>query len=157
MIENVLAQSQNTSSSPMEAKDSSHRSEPKLAELKKEAYGLAKVDNTKALKALSSNFVKLDFRRKDHWKKAITILKKEPSYEEWCAEPPEKYRELFAEIDQVSKDSEKIIEQGDQFIKGLEKDTNSLERIANECQEEADSLREEAMAAIRQERKSRLN
>ena len=157
MIKKVLAQSRDTSTSLMEAKDSSAPPELKLAELKKEAYDLARVNSTKALKALDIRFRGLDFRRKDDWKKAINMLKKEPSYEEWCAEPPEKYRELFAEIDQVSKDSEKIIEHGHQLIKGLEEDTNSLERIAKQCQEEADSLREEAISAIRQERQSRLN
>ncbi len=157
MIEYILGKSPNPATRLMKAKDSSPPPGLKLAELKKEAYGLAKVSNTKALKALDIRFGRLDFRRKDDWKKAITMLKKEPSYVEWCAEPPEKYRELFVEVDQLSKDSEKIIEQGHQLIKGLEKDTNALEGIAKECQEEANSLRDEAIAAIRQERRSRLN
>jgi hypothetical protein len=92
-------------------------SRPKLAELKSYVYALAGVSTTKALKLAQPDFGRFDFRRKSSWLTAqarlIQSCPDTQTFAQWLDEPPEEYRELFAEINTTAS----AFEQGIQVLR----------------------------------------
>lgn len=113
-------------------------SSPKLAELKLRVYALAGVSSTKALKAAQPALIILDFRRKCSWQEALEILAQpcgdEQTFDQWLEEPPEEYRELFAEINTVSSAYQKSID--------------NLRRVSHELIATAEELEHQASVAL---------
>lgn len=110
-------------------------SSPKLAELKLHVYALAGVSSTKALKSSHPEFASLDFRRKSSWLKAEEALAQPQGekqlFEQWLSEPPEEYRELFAEINTVSSAYHQGIDNLREASRELLSAAEYLERQAN--------------------------
>ena len=120
----------------------------KLAELKKEVYQLAQVKTTKRLKALRREFASLDFRRKASWQAALNALKGEESFEQWRSNPPEKYKEIFKEIDEASKEHKTNLENTQKAFQNLEDSIQELDQLTKETKEEAGGLTQEKIVTI---------
>lgn len=80
----------------------------KLSELRPLVYDQAQVKSTPELKVKYPSLKSLDFRRKLAWQTALKFLanlSEQPdstanlSYEQWLANPPPEYQELFATLD----------------------------------------------------------
>ncbi len=117
----------------------------KLAELKKEVYQLAQVTTTKNLKALKSEFASLDFRRKASWQTALTALE---SFEDWRSNPPEKYKEIFKEIDDASNEHETNLANAEKAFQNLEDSIHELDQLTKETKAEAGGLTQEKIVTI---------
>ena len=128
-----------------------------LLALKQKVYSLAGVASTKELKASRNEFGLLDFRLKVSWQEALVLLTKGETFEHWRSSPPEKYREIFAEIDQASKDHKKNLASVKRTFKQLDANIEDLEELTSDCTEEAKTLKEQMLASILQERRNRLN
>jgi hypothetical protein len=130
----------------------------KLGELKAKVYGLAEVKTTRQLKAKYEEIRALDMRRKASWETALTFLQQQQGeLQDWIENPPEEYKELFAEIERVSEDyREKLI-----AAKRLDKEVitmaDSLDELAAECQDEADNLKRELIVAKQVAKRANLN
>ena len=120
----------------------------KLPELKRKVYQLAGVDNTKELKSLNSEFASLDFRLKDTWKYVLTKFEAEESFEEWRSNPPEKYKEVFKEIEEASKDHQFHVASAKKVFKGLEESVEELNQLTKEVQKDVKALQEETLVSI---------
>ncbi len=121
---------------------------PKLAELKKEVYQLAQVKTIKTLKALRSEFASLDFRRKASWQTALTTIQADKSFEEWRSNPPEKYKEIFKEIDEASQEHETNIENAKKAFQNLEHSIQELDQLTKDTKEDAAGLTKEKIVTI---------
>ena len=121
---------------------------PKLSEIKKEVYQLAQVKTTKKLKALRSEFASLDFRRKASWQKALTALKGEESFEDWRSNPPDKYKEIFKEIDDASNEHETNLANTKKAFQNLEDSIHELDQLTKETKAEAGGLTQEKIVTI---------
>jgi len=76
--------------SAMPRKSSARPKEQSLAELKRQVFDLAKVSNTKQLKATNPDLRHLDFRRKASWRSALEVLQQAAAaMAEWERNPPE--------------------------------------------------------------------
>ncbi len=120
----------------------------KLAELKKEVYQLAQVKTTKQLKALRSEFASLDFRRKASWQTTLNTLKGGASFEEWRSNPPEKYKEIFQEIDDASNEHETNLANAKKAFQNLEDSIHELDQLTKDTKEEVGGLRQEKIVTI---------
>ena len=117
---------------------------PALRELKSRVFRLAGVCSTRALKGLAPPFKKLDFRCKSAWLQAEAALKaSNGGFEQWLAQPPEEYRELFAEINMAVADFRTGIDQG--------------LKLSHELMTMAGKLEEEALQQQDREARERLN
>ena len=121
---------------------------PKLSEIKKEVYQLAQVKTTKILKGLKVEFTSLDFRRKASWEKALTILKGDDSFEEWRLNPPEKYKEIFNQIDIASKEHQTNLENTNKAFQKLGNSIKELDKLTKDVIEEASSLTKDNVVTI---------
>ena len=128
---------------------------PKLLDLKKQVYRLASVNSTKALKEYKSVFAEWDFRLRASWDDAFALL--QGDFDEWCANPPDEYRELFSEISKVSKEHQDNIRESIKLCERIEKTTKELDEFAEDKSKEANTLMQQAKASKQQEEISRLN
>ena len=128
---------------------------PKLLDLKKQVYRLASVNSTKALKEYKSVFAEWDFRLRASWDDAFALL--QGDFDEWCANPPDEYRELFSEISKVSKEHQDNIRESIKLCERIEETTKELEEFAEDKSKEANTLMQQAKAFKQQEEISRLN
>ena len=120
----------------------------KLSDLKRNVYQLAGVISTKELKALNSEFASLDFRRKENWQFALTRLEGGQSFEEWRSNPQEKYRAIFKEIDDASKEYKDHVASSKKVFECLEESVDELDKLTNEVKEDAKALQEETLVSI---------
>jgi hypothetical protein len=132
--------------------------EPSLADLKGQVLALAKVSNTKELKRNNMDLCHLDFRLKASWRSALGVLQQaEVAMAEWERNPPEEYKELFAEIDQAAAAYSASIEQGLKLSSQLRDAADDLDALAGELQEEAEELKTIEQASRKQRRARSLN
>jgi hypothetical protein len=137
----------------MPRKSSARPTEPSLAELKRQVFDLAKVSNTKKLKATNADLRHLDFRRKASWRSALEVLQQAAlTMAEWERNPPDEYKELFAEIDQATAAYSASIEQGLKLSSQLREAADDLEALAEELQQEAGELKAIEQASAQQRR-----
>ena len=108
-----------------------------LDSLKKKVYQLANVKNTKALKVSDVKFDSLDFRKQESWEIALRHLKE---YENFKKNPPEQYRELFDEINQVNKEAKDSLLKSRKTFKKVEKSLKELEALTKETKEDVESI-----------------
>lgn len=122
-------------------------SSPKLAELKLHVYALAGVSSTRAVKMSQPEFASFDFRRKASWLQVKTCLIQSTSvlqtFEQWLSDPPDEYRELFAEIDTAASACQQGID--------------TLRKASHELRAAADELEHQASAALDAEAPQRRN
>ena len=132
--------------------------EPSLADLKHQVLTLAKVYSTQELKRANVDLRHLDFRLKASWRSALGVLEQASvAMEEWDRNPPEEYKELFAEIDQAAAAYSASIEQGLKLSSQLRDAADDLEAVAGELQQEAEELKTIEQASRKQRRARSLN
>ena len=137
---------------------SARHKEPSLAELKGQVLTLAKVCSTKELKRANVDLGHLDFRLKASWCSALGVLQKAAvAMDEWDRNPPEDYKELFAEIDQAAAAYSASIEQGFRLSSQLRDAADDLEAVAGELQQESEDLKTIEQASHKQRRVRSLN
>ena len=132
--------------------------EPSLADLKGQVLTLAKVSSTQELKRANVDLRHLDFRLKASWRSALGVLEQSAvAMDEWDRNPPEEYKELFAEIDQAAAAYSTSIEQGLKLSSQLRDAADDLEAVAGELQQEAEELKTIEQASRKQRRVRSLN
>ena len=132
--------------------------EPSLADLKVQVLALAKVSSTKELKRANVDLRHLDFRLKASWRSALGVLEQAAvAMAEWDRNPPEEYKELFAEIDHAAAAYSASIEQGLKLSSQLRDAADDLDALAGELQQEADELKTIEQATRKQRRARSLN
>ena len=143
--------------SPAKA-SSTRQKEPSLADLKRQVMALAKVSSTKELKRANVDLRHLDFRLKASWRSALEVLQQAgAAMAEWERNPPEEYKELFAEIDQAAAAYSASIEQGLKLSSQLRDAADDLDALAGELQQEAEELKTIEQASRKQRRARSLN
>ena len=146
-----------TAKAPAQAR-SARQKEPSLADLKVQVLALAKVSSTKELKRANVDLRHLDFRLKASWRSALGVLEQAAvAMDEWDRNPPEEYKELFAEIDQAAAAYNASIEQGLKLSSQLRDAADDLEAVAGELQQEAEELKTIEQASRKQRRVRSLN
>jgi hypothetical protein len=131
---------------------------PSLVELKHQVLALAKVSSTKELKRTNVDLRHLDFRLKASWRSALEVLQQAgAAMAEWERNPPEEYKELFAEIDQAAAAYSASIEQGLKLSSQLRDAADDLEALSGELQQEAEELKTIEQASRKQRRARSLN
>lgn len=119
-----------------------------LQKLKATVYEIAAVSTIKQLKTKYKVLKLLDMRRKTSWKQALAIAQQhQQEFTSWLENPPDEYKELFAEIDRVAGDYDNelaILKQNKQAMMSIADD---LETLANEIQDEGDRLKYEVEPA----------
>ncbi|MFN7897610.1 MAG: hypothetical protein ACK535_05250 [Cyanobacteriota bacterium] len=132
--------------------------ESSLADLKGQVLTLAKVSSTKELKRTNVDLRHLDFRLKASWRSALGVLEQAAvAMDEWDRNPPEEYKELFAEIDQAAAAYSASIEQGLKLSSQLREAADDLEALSGELQQEAEELKTIEQASRKQRRARSLN
>jgi hypothetical protein len=146
-----------TAKAPAKA-SSPRQKEPSLADLKGQVLALAKVSSTKELKRANVDLRHLDFRLKASWRSALEVLQlAAAAIAEWERNPPEEYKELFAEIDQAAAAYSASIEQGLKLSSQLRDAADDLEALSGELQQEAEELKTIEQASHKQRRARSLN
>jgi hypothetical protein len=146
-----------TAKAPAKAR-SPRQKEPSLADLKGQVLALAKVSSTKELKRTNVDLRHLDFRLKASWRSALEVLQQAAvAMAEWERNPPEEYKELFAEIDQAAAAYSASIEQGLKLSSQLRDAADDLEALSGELQQEAEELKTIEQASRKQHRARSLN
>jgi len=146
-----------TAKAPAKAR-SPRQKEPSLADLKGQVLALAKVSSTKELKRTNVDLRHLDFRLKASWRSALEVLQQAAvAMAEWDRNPPEEYKELFAEIDQAAAAYSASIEQGLKLSSQLRDAADDLEALSGELQQEAEELKTIEQASRKQHRARSLN
>ena len=146
-----------TAKAPAKAR-SPRKKEPSLADLKGQVLALAKVSSTKELKRTNVDLCHLDFRLKASWHSALEVLQQAAvAMAEWERNPPEEYKELFAEIDQAAAAYSASIEQGLKLSSQLRDAADDLEALSGELQQEAEELKTIEQASRKQRRARSLN
>ena len=137
---------------------SARQQEPSLADLKRQVLALTKVSSTKELKRANVDLRHLDFRLKASWRSALGVLEQaDVAMAEWDRNPPEEYKELFAEIDHAAAAYSASIEQGLKLSSQLRDAADDLDALAGELQQEADELKTIEQATRKQRRARSLN
>ena len=130
----------------------------KLQELRAQVYELAEVTTTQQLKAKYEEIRSLDMRRKISWEKALAIVQtQQDELQNWLENPPDEYKELFAEIESTAKTFDQKLVEARQLHQEVNAMADSLEELASECQDEADRLKQEVKAARRIAKQARMN
>jgi hypothetical protein len=132
--------------------------EPSLADLKGQVLALAKVSSTKELKRTNVDLRHLDFRLKASWRSALGVLRQAAiAMADWDRNPPEEYKELFAEIDQAAAAYSASIEQGLKLSSQLRDAADDLDTLAGELQQDAEELKTIEQASRKQHRSRSRN
>jgi len=130
----------------------------KLAELKAKVYELTGFSTARQLKAKYEVLKALDMRRKASWEKAFALVQQQPNeFEHWLKNPPDEYKELFAEIETTSEAYSNQLAKARQLGKAVISSADDLEALAEESQDEADCLKQEVEATRRIAKQARLN
>ena len=97
-------------------------------------------------------------RRKVSWETALKFLEKRGSnFDTWLDNPPEEYRELFSEIQDVSKKYDQSSLKTKHLVQDLQSIANSLEVAAAELQDEAIQLNNQNKLAHKVNKQAELN
>ena len=151
------AKAKATAKAPAQA-SSARQKQPSLADLKGQVLTLAKVSSTQELKRNNVDLCHLDFRLKSSWRSALEVLQQATvAMAEWDRNPPEEYKELFAEIDQAAAAYSASIEQGLKLSSQLRDAADDLDALAGELHQEAVELKTIEQASRKQRRARSLN
>lgn len=138
-----------------------NRQGPRLAEIKAQVYCLASVSQTKCLKASYPELSGLDFRRTTSWQLALGLLQASASpsdeFKDWLANPPDEYRDLFAEINDATASYRHGVTEGRRVASELLQAAEGLEQGADQALQEAQELGAQVVADCRLRTVQRLN
>lgn len=130
----------------------------KLQELKSKAYALAEVETTQQLKAKYEEIKPLDMRRTASWETAISVIQKQkPEFEQWLENPPEEYKELFAEISEASQKYDEKSAEVKRLTRKVQLTADQLEELSTEYQSEANQIEKEVKRSKRISEHARRN
>uniref|UniRef100_B8HYY6 Uncharacterized protein n=1 Tax=Cyanothece sp. (strain PCC 7425 / ATCC 29141) TaxID=395961 RepID=B8HYY6_CYAP4 len=130
----------------------------KLDELKSKAYALSGTSNVRQLKDKYEDIRALDMRRKSSWEAAIVIIEKhQQEFQDWLANPPDEYKELFAEIDGVTKAYSEKVSEIEEISSELLAIGDELEAMAEDYEDQADQLIENLQLTRQVARQAELN
>ncbi|MFQ4140373.1 hypothetical protein PGN35_029070 [Nodosilinea sp. PGN35] len=143
----------------LETKPVSDRVNPKtLSKLKAEVYAIAQVSTTQQLKAKYASLNALNFSFRTSWERALKLLASDPQdFQSWLANPPEEYKDLFAEIETTSQEFSTKLERAKRLGEEAQKMATSLEQLAQEAQDESEQMWQEAELAYRVAQQAKLN
>jgi hypothetical protein len=134
------------------------KSTMKFQELKAKVYELAEVNTTQQLKAKYAEIKALDMRRKASWEKALSVVhKSRTEFEDWLENPPEEYKDLFAEITDASQEYDRKSVETKQLAQEVLSMANSLKTLAEEYQDEAEHLKQDIKKSRRIAKQAELN
>lgn len=120
----------------------------KLQKLKATVYKLAEVNTIRQLKTKYNKLQPLDMRRKASWEKALAIVQQhQEKFATWLEDPPDEYKELFAEIERVSEGYDNQLAKLKQKQQAIVSIADDLEVLAQEIQGESKRLQQEAQIA----------
>ncbi|PPS44905.1 hypothetical protein [Chroococcidiopsis sp. TS-821] len=129
-----------------------------LQKLKATVYEIAAVRTIKQLKTKYEVLKSLDMRRKASWKQALVIVQQhQQEFKHWLENPPDEYKELFAEIDQVAGDYDNELATFKQKQQAMTSIADDLETLAAEMQDEGDRLQDEVERARKIAQQADLN
>lgn len=129
----------------------------KLQKLKTTVYKLAQVKTIRQLRTKYEALKSLDMRRRSSWEQALALVQQhQQEFTSWLENPPDEYKELFAEIDLISTEHNNhvALQQKHQAIISIAED---LEALADEMQDEGDRLKQEVELARRIAQQADLN
>ena len=149
----------------------------KLPELRKEVYRLAEVATTKQLKAKYADIKTLDMRYKASWIKALEQLKEQAKtqtetknrdseklnakenvdFESWLNNPPEEYKDLFAEAEAAFTTIDDKLAKGKKLTKTARAMAESLNEFADASLEESQQLAKAAQRSKNASAQADLN
>jgi predicted nucleotide-binding protein len=129
----------------------------KLKELKARVYELAEVATTQQLKAKYPEVRTLDMRLKISWETALCVVQPPNQFKEWLDNPPDEYKDLFAEIAQVSQDYDSKRATTKQLSKEVVLMSSDLDALAEEVQDEADHLKQDIKITAQMAKQAELN
>lgn len=129
-----------------------------LQKLKATVYEIAEVNTIGQLKIKYEDLKLLDMRRRSSWEQALAIAQQhQEKFASWLENPPDEYKEIFAEIDRVSGDYDfqlALLKQKQQAVISIADD---LEGLADEIQDEGDRLKQEVELARQIAQQADLN
>ncbi|MUL36906.1 hypothetical protein [Gloeocapsopsis dulcis] len=129
-----------------------------LQKLKATTYEIAEVKTIRQLKIKYEDLKALDMRRRSSWEQALAIAQQhQEKFASWLENPPDEYKELFAEIDRVSGDYDNqlaLLKQKQQAVISIADD---LEGLADEIYDEGDRLKQEVEIARQIAQQADLN
>ena len=113
----------------------------KLQDLKAKVYEITTVTTTKALKKNYSELRSLDFRKKKSWEMALELVQSQKDqFESWLENPPEEYRELFAETEAAFEGYDRKLSRADALAKEALSMADQLDELAQEYRGDAIEL-----------------
>ena len=132
----------------------------KLSELKAKVYDAGGVSTTKQLKAQYPSIQSLDMRYRKSWESALQIVQanksevdkseanksevdkseNSASFKDWLSNPPDEYKELFAEAGDALASFGKKLDQTKKLTKTAKAMVASLDEFAEATVEEAQRL-----------------
>lgn len=138
----------------------------KLSELKERVYTAAKVGTTRQLKVQYPAIKALDMRYKKSWESALSLVqialstafdsnapknqstssaridspKESPSFQDWLSDPPDEYKDLFAEADAALTSFDEKLSKTKKLTKTAKAMVASLDEFAEATVEEAQQL-----------------
>ncbi len=134
----------------------------KLSELKDNVYKQADVSTTAQLKQKYESVRALDMRYKASWEQALVIVQSIDApdtneFEAWLHNPPDEYKDLFAEIHQTEASYAEKLAQAKQLNANILSIADSLDNLAEESREQAKQLERELETAQQTKRQAELN
>lgn len=130
----------------------------KLSDLKANVYKLANVSTTAQLKAKYDAIQPLDMRYKASWETALTLARsQQDDFQSWLQNPPDEYKQLFADIDTAAADYEKSLVDAKQMSQDIAAIADQFTELAADCQDEADQLKQQVQAARHTAQQADLN
>jgi hypothetical protein len=128
-----------------------------LPELKAEVYALAQVTTPRQLKAKVPATQSLNFSQRASWEKALALLTPQPTFEGWLSQPPDEYKDLFADIEAATTSLNKALDKAQRLGQEAQDMATDLEEEAIAAQQEAADLKQALEAAQRLARRAELN
>lgn len=129
-----------------------------IINLKAEVYKIAQASTTQQLKRKYKALNSLNFSLKASWEKAFKILQRDQTdFQAWLENPAEEYKELFAEIESVSKALSEKNHNAQHLGEEAKEMAENLENLSQEAQAEVRELKQISEAADRIAQQAELN
>ena len=121
-----------------------------ISDIKKEVYKITGLKTTKEIKKQNKKFYQLDLRYKKSWEIILNSLKEESSnsLEEWCANPPEKYRQVLSDMEELSRETKSCLSDVKKAFNRLGVEISELEELSKTTENESKNISEENIISI---------
>ena len=121
-----------------------------IKDKKKEVYKITGLKTTKEIKKQNKKFYQLDLRYKKSWEIILNSLKEKSSnsLEEWCANPPEKYRQVLSDMEELSRETKSCLSDVKKAFNRLGGEISELEELSKTTENESKNISEENIISI---------